>query len=63
MIKGFFVCFSFLFLFNDMKCSSCLYVWQVTLYRNVYHKCVNVWCSLDYCKVSSGLSVEACDDC
>lgn len=23
--------------------------------------CVNVWCSLDYCKVFSGLSVEACD--
>lgn len=25
---------------NDMECSLCLYVWQVTLYRNVYHKYV-----------------------
>lgn len=25
---------------NDMECSLCLYVWQVTLYRNAYHKYV-----------------------
>lgn len=24
--------------------------------------CINVWCSLDYCKVFAGRSVEACDD-
>lgn len=48
---------------NDMECSLCLYV---CVAGNFIQKClpqiyVNVWCSLDYCKVFQDFSVEACD--
>lgn len=40
MTEFVFIYFLNFFSTNDVECSLCLYVWQVTLYRNVYHKYV-----------------------
>lgn len=40
MTEFVFIYFLIFFSTNDVECSLCLYVWQVTLYRNVYHKYV-----------------------
>lgn len=57
IITFFFFCF-WLMVWNGL-CVSML--GRYFIQKCLPQICVNVWCSLDYCKVFSGLSVEACD--